>query len=367
MVELQRARLGLPPPTPAITAPGALSIAERQPLSSSSVARAPAVQHQMSQQHLAATTLYSEEEMLQKFLKRLQQQRDGGSTVPTSLARRMLHRQGVGYLDETVAMLTAAAADRFLATVLQQGVACRDRRVAGRELSNEQSARRRKHVSLYQQDSDYRKRRKLERTSQKLQANVAAVAAARDLSHKASTAENKANASKKKNTKKNEPVEEETNGMKVNDETIGDEEVLDEDSLDDEERYYEDYYGEFPEVDDDDEAEEDCMLLLRDLQRPLEAWHFKLTGKVGLGAIPMEAVEPSSMTIIGETADDVDNDEDAEDTDELENGDNGDSRARTPKPSPSKENKSVENAPDLPANSTSRATTPMTAVSPAPK
>jgi hypothetical protein len=46
------------------------------------------------------------------------------------------------------------------------------------------------------------------------------------------------------------PVEEETNGTKAKDETIGDDEFLDGDSLDDEERYYEDFYGDFPEVDE---------------------------------------------------------------------------------------------------------------------
>lgn len=324
------------------------------------------MQRQSSQQ-LAAATLQNEDEKLQKFLRRLQQQRDGGPTVPTSLARRMLHRQGVGYLDETVAMLTAAAADRFLATVLQQGVVCRDRRLSGLELSKEESARRRKHVSLYQQDSDYRKRRKLERTSQKLQAHAAAVAAARELSHRAGAAENKPNAAKKKNVKKSEPVEEETNGTKTVEETIGDDEFLDEDSLDEEERYYDEYYGGFPEVDEEEDAEEDSMLLLRDLERPLEAWHFKLTGKVGLGAIPMEAVEPTSPTDAGDgvATDDAEMDEDAEDIDDTEHGENGESRSRTPKPSPTKESRSADSAPE--SSSISRAATPMIAVSPAPK
>ena len=364
MVELQRARLGLPPPTSTSTAHSVQSPPLRQP--SSSAARSPALQRQSSQQ-LAAATLQNEDEKLQRFLRRLQQQRDGGPTVPTSLARRMLHRQGVGYLDETVAMLTAAAADRFLATVLQQAAVCRDRRVAGQELSKEESARRRKHVALYQQDSDYRKRRKLERTSQKLQANATAVAAAKELSHRASAADNKGNSAKKKNIKKSEPVEEETNGTKTVEEAIGDDEFLDEDSLDEEEHYYDDYYGEFPDEEDEDETEEDLTLLLRDIERPLEAWHFKLTGKVGLGAVPMEAVEPTTSTIEGGglAADDAENDDEAEDMDELEQGENGESRARTPRPSPAKESRSAESAPET--ASASRAATPMLAVSPVPK
>lgn len=368
MVELQRARLGLPPPpmgTSTSTSTASASALPSQPQRQSSTAARAPLQHQTSQQ-LAASTLYSEEEKLQKFLQRLQKQRDGGPTVPTSLARRMLQRQGVGYLDETVAMLTSAAADRFLATVLQQAVACRDRRGSGQELSKEEASRRRKHVSLYQQDSDYRKRRKLDRVSQNLQANLAAVEAARELSQKAAGADNKSNAAKKKNARKTDAVED-SNGKK-NTETIGEDEVLDDDSLDDEERYYADYYGEYPEEDDDEDAEEDFMLLLRDLERPLEAWHFKLTGKVGLGAIPIEAVEPTTATIAatsGAAMEDADNDEGVDEIEEQENGDNGDTRAMSPKPSPGKGGKSAESAPDSAA--TSRAATPMTAPSPLPK
>ena len=366
MVELQRARLGLPPPTSTGTAHAVQSAPLRQ--ASSAAAQSSALQRQSSLQVAAAATLQNEDEKLERFLRRLQQQRDGGPTVPTSLARRMLHRQGVGYLDETVAMLTAAAADRFLATVLQQAVVCRDRRVSGQVLSKEESEKRRKHVALYMQDSDYRKRRKLERTSQKLQANAAAVAAAKELSHRASAADSKANAAKKKNLKRSETVEEEANGTKTMEEAIGDDEFLDDDSLDEEEHYYNEYYGELPEEDDEEDSEEDFTLLLRDLERPLEAWHFKLTGKVGLGAIPMEAVEPTTSTIEGGegvTSDDIENDDEGEDMDEAEHGENGESRSRTPKPSPTKERRSAESAPE--STSVSRATTPMIAVSPIPK
>ena len=362
MVEIQRAKLGLPPPTS--TASAQATPVSRQP--SSSGVLPPGLPRQSSQQ-LAASTLNNEDQKLQKFLRRLQQQRDGGSTVPTSLARRVLHHQGVGYLDETVAMLTAAAADRFLATVLQQGIVCRDRRVAGQELNKEELARRRKHISLYQQDSEYRKRRKLERTSQKVQAHVAAVAVAKDLSQRGNSVENKANASKKKPLKKGESMEDEPNGTKTVEETIDDSEYLEDDSLDDEERYYNDFYGECPEGDDEEDAEEDLTLLLRDLERPLEAWNFKLTGKVGLGAIPIEAAEPISETIAGgnDAKDDEENDEETDDIDEPELGENGESRSRTPKPSPSKGSKMSENGPD--STTVSRAATPMASLSPAPK
>ena len=56
----------------------------------------------------------------------IQQQIRSGSTVPTALCRRIIHRQGGGYLDETVAAVAAGAADRFLATVLQQSSTCRE-------------------------------------------------------------------------------------------------------------------------------------------------------------------------------------------------------------------------------------------------
>jgi len=55
-------------------------------------------------------------------------------TVPTALSRRMLHKQGAGYLDTAVAFIASAAADRFLATVLHQAIVCRDRRIQGEDI-----------------------------------------------------------------------------------------------------------------------------------------------------------------------------------------------------------------------------------------
>lgn len=57
-------------------------------------------------------------------------------TVPLNLSRRILNRQGAGYLDDAVAMITSAAADRFLATTIRCALACRDRRIAGSKLSS---------------------------------------------------------------------------------------------------------------------------------------------------------------------------------------------------------------------------------------
>jgi hypothetical protein len=343
MIELQRARLGLPPPTSS-THPITSVQADRN--STTSVAQsAPTLQQRhSSHQQAAAQTVDQEDEKLSKFVKRLhQQQREGGTTVPTSLARRMLHRQGVGYLDDTVAMLTAAAGDRFLASVLQQGLACRDRRLSGQERSQVQSARRRKYVSLYQQDSEYRKRRKMQRTSQKLQAHVAALAAAQGMNEKSNLTDNKDTTAKKKLSKKNEQDEVDTNGTKMIDQPIiDDDEILDDDSMDEEELYYEEYYGEPPEVNDDDDADEDDqVLLLRDLERPLEAWHFKLTGKVGLGAIPIEASKPNS-TINGESMAEPENYEDEEEGDEDDAAENGETNSYIPKPSPKKQGKQLE-------------------------
>jgi hypothetical protein len=204
MVELQRARLGLPSytrnncPWSAVkyrTSALVIIVCGSGTSCATSVVSTTTGSHH----------LYSEEEMLQKFLKRLQQQRDGGSTVPTPLARRMLHRQGVGYLDETVAMLTAAAADGFLATVLQQGVACRDRRVAGRELSNEQSARRRKHVlfiSKIQLSKEAKTRTNVSKASSECSCRGGGSGIYRK---KQVLLKRRVYASKKKNTKKNEP------------------------------------------------------------------------------------------------------------------------------------------------------------------
>ena len=294
MIELHRQKLGLPPAASAAT-----------PINN------------------AATELQDEEHQMQRFLHRLQRRDDshpavasavenpnmatsaaatGGPTVPTALARRMLQRQGVGYLDDTVAAITSASADRFLATVLQQAVACRDRRLEGAELAREAARQRKKHLQQYQADTDDRKRRKLERDAAHEKSLLTTIATAEALKKggsssaaaaAAAAAKNEADDKKKKTKKKKVMITDKsedgaaaTNGKKSggaspkDDGGGSDEEMYD--SVDEEEEYYQEQLGDAVTGITGDDEEDDDVLILRDLVRPLEAWKFHVTGKLGL-------------------------------------------------------------------------------------
>ncbi len=73
-------------------------------------------------------------------------------TTPQNLSRRILNRQGVGYLDDAVSIIMSALSDRFLATVLVQAMACRDRRIEGNKAKlTEMKARKRHHRRVLKQ------------------------------------------------------------------------------------------------------------------------------------------------------------------------------------------------------------------------
>jgi len=299
MIELQRAKLGLPPiGQPGSSAPTVAALGEASAAQSRAT---PVPLVRQTSQQVAAATLLTEDEQLKKFLKRLQTRDDSnpnaklGPTVPSALSRRMLQRQGVGYLDDTVAAITSAAADRFLATVLQQAIACRDRRLKGSELMREEARQRRKHRMEYIEDADERKRRKLAKDESRKKTNLESVAAAREVNSgsksaaatAAAVASAELDSSKAKKPKKKKS-ETENGGT-----TLDDDDESSDDSLDEEEEYYQNYFiGEDDaEYEDEDDEELDTTLVLRDLERPLEAWDFKLTGKLGLGLVPIEKEE----------------------------------------------------------------------------
>lgn len=312
MIELQRAKLGLPPVAtqPTAAAPGAQSTAvATAPLVNATLTQqqraaaaqrvAAASRQQMTPQQMAAATVHAQEAQLQTFLHRLQQ-RDAESTVPTALSRRMLQRQGVGFLDDTVSSVVSATADRFLATVLSQAVACRNQRLKGNEMALEEEKHVQKHILQHQADADDRKRRKVARQEAKKRHNLQAVEAGERLeaaglkpNSTTTTTTNTTSKSKKKKKKGEEQSDDDDDDMSY-------------DSLDEEEDYYKDHYGAANGArkgnEDDNETNQD-MLTLRDLERPLEAWDVHLTGKVGLGIV-----------VAGETTTDVesDNEEDGE-------------------------------------------------------
>jgi hypothetical protein len=293
MIEIQRAKLlGQTPPPKASPS--------TQSQSSSQSPRLGSQPQQLNNgetqtpEEAAVSQVMSEDSDIQRFIHRLQRRNDShptsdsmsGTTVPTALARRTLHRQGVGYLDDTVTAVISASADRFLATVLQQGIACRDQRLKGSEMAKEAARHRKRHMHHYDADTDDRKRRKEEAETNRESQHLTAIAAAEALKKGGKSAEDK----KKKKAKKAEEPMSQLNGVTKDsiNEDDGDESY---DSIDEEEEYYQKRHTPDPPEtrgknnDDEDEDEEDDTLQLRDLVRPLEAWRFHLTGK--------EALEPS--------------------------------------------------------------------------
>ena len=274
-------------------------------------------------QQAAANAIREEELQLQKFIHRLQRRDDshplaastessaaGGPTVPTALSRRMLQRQGVGYLDDTVAAIASASADRFLATVLQQAIACRDRRLEGAEMAREAAKQRKRHLQQVQADADDRKRRRTESdakqeksllttigTAEALKkgggaaASAAAAMAKKEAEKKKASKKKKVSISEAENSTKNT-----ANGKKPDAAAKGNDGGSDldteYDSIDEEEDYYQEHYGDtVAPIKGGDDDDDDVVLILRDLVRPLEAWRFNVTGKLGLEIRDSEADE----------------------------------------------------------------------------
>jgi hypothetical protein len=365
-IEIRRAQMGLPSigTTPSVsTAAGAGS-------QSSPAAASWAKNKSETAKEAALAALLSEDSQMERFINRLQLRLESnhgpwnvgdpstagavstaatnattsasstgfpyrnatGPTVPTALSRRMLQRQGVGYLDDTVAAVVSASGDRFLATILQQAVACRDQRLRGATMAKKAAMLRKRHMQHYEEDMDDRKRRKeaVEKAREGVAlhtiavaeahkkgggvAGVAATAATKKAEAAASAA---ATGEKSKNKRKKVVVVEKkededavslANGAKANDarlKLLEEEEEEDYDSIDEEEEYYQEQAfdvvrgnnaGEDDDADEEDKyEEEDKTLLLRDIVRPLEAWDFHLTGK--------EAVDIKEEELQGEEED----------------------------------------------------------------
>jgi hypothetical protein len=318
MIELQRAKLGLPPAGSSTVAPNSSHSPKPSPLA--------AAGKQQTPEEAATATLLSDDAQMERFINRLQRRDDSqpfvgndptgfmGPTVPTALSRRMLQRQGVGYLDSTVASVVSASADRFLATVLQQAIACRDQRLKGAAMSREAAKHRKRHMQHYKADTDDRKRRKelIENARETVALHTIAQAEAfkkGGVAGKTAAADDKKNTKSKKTKKKEDPNEANpTNGTKLDPsiKKLAEEEEEDYDSIDEEEEYYQENVGDVAWGrglgGDDDEEDEDDTLLLRDIVRPLEAWNFHLTGK--------EALESDGE----ESDEDEEDDEDADNT-----------------------------------------------------
>lgn len=348
MIERQRAKLGLPP-FGTSTLPGVHAAAHMAPIAGNpSQHSLNPLQRERMQREAAVVVMANEDERMQRFLNLLaassshpsrenatDQSRPQlgreGPTVPISLSRRILHRQGVGYLDEAVAAIASASADRFLATVLQQAAACRDRRLKGEELARQKEGRERRiHRKRRRKESRARKLRNESIAKRRRDANMTAIEAAENLQTAGSAAfggppgvaagtASGSGTPKGKNKKNNKKGTTGAGGFSQNGMAgllkdgakVGDNgsvlgslpiEDASDDSLDDEDAYYDSYYGsddgsdldggdrndESDQEDDDDEDETRFTLLLRDIARPLDAWGVTLVGKVGLGAVKTE-------------------------------------------------------------------------------
>jgi hypothetical protein len=311
MIELQRARLlaaGKANTSSSSSQPTQNGSQANRPLSG--VAAAAPQQVRQTPRQIAAHSVQSEDLKMQRFFQRLQDRDDSraasssGPTVPTALSRRILHRQGAGYVDDTVGAICSAAADRFLGIVLQQAVACRDQRLKGTEMARESARYRKRHMQHYQAESDDRKRRKDDAVKRREKTNLAAIEAGAALKKSgaaASAGDASVDASKSK--KKKQP----DSATPVNGNIVGkrNEDQGDPmyDSIDEEEEHYQEHYGD-ESLDVNDEEEDDDMLLLCDIARPLEAWDFRVTGKVGMEpANPNDDVDDNDFL-----ADDEEND-----------------------------------------------------------
>jgi hypothetical protein len=236
-------------------------------------------------QQAAATAMLQEDQHLLRFLQRLQEREEssgsGGPTVPTALSRRLLHRQGAGFLDESVSAVASAAADRFLATILQQAIACRDQRLKGAEMVREAARHRKRHAEQFEADADDRRRRRKEHDELRESSNLATIQAADSVKRasKAGTSETEGGPT---NSKKKKKIEDSlVNGFKIKRKKIDDEEEASYDSIDEENEYYQAYYGGSADEVSSDEEEDNEMLILRDVARPLETWNFHVAGKLG--------------------------------------------------------------------------------------
>lgn len=311
MIELQRAKLGLPP-AGASPAASMHSVARSPGKGNLQSPKAAAVSQ--TPEEVATAQVLSEDAQIQRFIHRLQRRDDlhptadasSGPTVPTALSRRMLQRQGVGYLDDTVAAAISASADRFLATVLQQAVACRDHRLKGAEMAREAARHRKRHMQHYEADTDDRKRRKEELEEAREKVHLKTILTAEALKKGGGASKVDPDDKNKKKKKKKEDDETAVNGIKSSGTSNPLEEDDDEsyDSIDEEEEYYQEKLGDVPDFQKHGEEEDDDTLLLKDLVRPLEGWNFHISGKE---ALEDQGEEPS------------DDDGDAEDDEGAEN------------------------------------------------
>jgi len=280
-------------------------------------------------------------------------------TIPSALSRRILHKSGVGYLDNSVPLILSAMSDRFLATILVQAKACRDRRIEGYKATIKERKKRNKHRKLVLKERLGRDKRYKEELSKKRSMMESTVEDAKELLEKDNN--KKGNSSSGGEDKTLFGLsEEEREAVKEYKKQAAD--------IDAEEEYYNKYYGKGEdgnldldnissdeEEDEDDELVVDTDLKLRDLVRPLGAWGFDLTGKIGFTDEVNDESDGDEYELVDNTNEDgggsdEDDDEDQDDnvsySDSSDMGTTDDDEGTGPKspkkkkpPSPKKKSK----------------------------
>ncbi|KAL7517029.1 hypothetical protein ACHAWX_001989 [Stephanocyclus meneghinianus] len=286
-------------------------------------------------------------------------------TTPQNLSRRILHKQGVGYLDDAVSLLLSAASDRFLAAVLTQAAACRDRRLEGYKALLVERKERKRHRRKVLKERTERERRFREEIEKRRKGAEDAMKEAEDGKKgvKAPIAPVVAPA-----------LEEESFQVTQADLERLKEFRKDNEDLDAEEDYYHNYFGKneydwddnevggktAPNGDNEEESDEydseeeiddkQYDLLLRDIVRPLGAWGFDLTSKIGFSSADTGMDEESEYVVEADKEDDDGDqeeeaeEEDADNNEEKEESDNDEegNGAKKP-PSPVKNSSPVKN------------------------
>ena len=218
-------------------------------------------------------------------------------TTPSNLSRRILHRSGVGYIDESVPLLLSSMADRFIATVLVQGMACRERRIEGYDALLRDRRKRRRHRGRVLRERRERERRFQNEVKERRMRAEDAVAESDEL-------ERQMNQNKKGAVTSSTTATSGTGTPAVFRLTDEDMEAAREykseaRDVDAEEDYYHAAVGldddaslADDDIDGESDDEDDGLravdydptlrdLKLRDIIRPLRAWGFDLTGKIG--------------------------------------------------------------------------------------
>jgi hypothetical protein len=250
------------------------------------------------------------------------------TSVPPSMARRTLQAQGVSFLDAQIATIASIAADKFIATLLAQAIACRSHRLKGGDVIRMQQA----------EQQDYQLRRRTEsinRLSERKRKEQSQLDAKRELirAHRAWVIANRDKSKRKKDPiaslqhtmmnafdtvrsmefgaeKSNKATGPTSKSIKKPDKLIGEA-----DDKENKEDNFETAYGDnedslFLHGDETDgiaqrgfdgetgeEEEEDesrFSLQIRDVVNPLLAWGVNLTGKIGVAAPSGKPLRPTT-------------------------------------------------------------------------